>query len=161
MAILDQQTVLWDNVALTTSAYSTNSYDCGTAGATPLSANSTVNPRDISVGEPLAMIIFVTVAATVSGTQTYQWEVTQSASATASSSPTTLVEVPFTTTQAATILAAGGVVVVPIPPGSITQRYVSGHFTSANSAAISITAAILPLKDVTIQKYYPTAIVIQ
>ena len=159
MAILDQQTVLWDNVALTTSAYSTNSYDCGTAGATPLSANPDL--RDISTGEPLAMVVFVTVAATTSGTQTYEFDIVQGASATASSSPTTLVQVAFTTTQAATLLAAGKVIVVPIPPGSITQRYLAGHFVSANSASVSVTAAILPLKDVTLARYYATAIVIQ
>lgn len=159
MALLDQQTVLWDNVALSSSGYSTNSYDCGAIPSAPVSPNGAA--LDPSVGEPLAMVIFVTVAATVNGTQTYQWEITESASTTPSSSPTTLVTVAFTTTQAATILAAGGVVVIPIPPGSITQRYISGHFTGANTPSISITAAILPMRDVTIQKYYSSAIVVQ
>jgi Flp pilus assembly protein CpaB len=159
MAILDQQTVLWDNVALTTSAYSTNSYDSGVPGATPVSA--TPDLRDISVGEPLAMVVFVTVAALHVGTETYEFDITQSASSTASSSPDTLVQVAFTTTQAGTLLKAGAVIVVPLPEGSVTKRYISGHYVSANSAGISVTAAILPMRDVTIARYYATAIVIQ
>jgi hypothetical protein len=154
--ILDQQTVLWDAVALTTSAYSTNSFDCG---AVPTgSANG--DAPDPSVGEPLALIISVGVAATHAGTETYQFEVTQSASTTASSSPDTLVTVAFTTTQAATLLAAGKVIVIPIPPGSITKRYVSGHFTGANSSTITVTGWLASLRWAQMQHFYTTAIVI-
>lgn len=155
--ILDQQTVLWDAVALTTSAYSTNSYDCG---AVPSGGSANGAAPDPSVGEPLALILSVGVAALVAGTETYQFEVTQSASTTASSSPDTLVAVAFTTAQAATLLAAGKVIVVPIPPGSITKRYVSGHYTSANSAGITVTGWLASLRWAQMQKFYTTAIVV-
>ena|ERR1700719_557024 len=156
--ILDQQTVLWDNVALTTSAYSTNSYDCG---AIPTGGSANGQALDISVGNPLAMIIAVTVAATVNGTQTYEFDITQSASATASSSPDTLVQVAFTTTQASTLLLAGAIIVVPLPAGSVTKRYVSGHYVSANSASISVTGWLAEETAAQILKYYTSAIVVQ
>ena len=102
--IMDQTLVLWDNVALTTSAYSTNSYDCG---AIPTGGSANGDQPDPSVGIPLGMLIAVTVAATHAGTETYEFDITQSASTTASSSPDTLVQVAFTTTQSITLLTAG------------------------------------------------------
>ncbi len=163
MAILDQQTVLWDNVALTTgTVVSTNTIDCGTPGATPVSANRDV--RDIGVGEPLAMVVFVTVVALIAGTETYEFDIIQSAAA-ALTTPTILAKAVFATAGApalaASRLTAGSVVVVPLPGGVQTARYLGGQYIGANSAGISITAAILPLRDVTQQKYYATAIVIQ
>lgn len=155
---IDQQTVLWDAVALTTSAYSTNSYDCGALPSAPVTSNGA--QPDPSVGEPLALVISVGVAATHAGTETYQFEVTQSASTTPSSSPDTLVTVAFTTTQSATLLAAGAVIVIPIPPGSITKRYVSGHFTGANSSTITVTGWIAPINSIYMNKFYSSAIVI-
>lgn len=154
---IDAQTQLWNATALTTSAYSTNSYDLG---AVPSNGSANGEAVDPSAGEPLGMVISVGVAATHSGTETYQWEVTQSASSTASSSPDTLVTVAFTTAQSATLLAAGTVIVVPIPPGSVSKRYLSGHYTSANSASITITAWIAPLSMIQKQHYYTSAIVV-
>jgi hypothetical protein len=161
MSILDQQTVLWDNVALTSSAYSTNSYDCGVPGATPTSA--TPDLRDISLGNPLAMVIFVTVSADhTTGDETYEFDIVQGATATASSSPTVLVKVPFTDAQAIALLKAGQVIVVPLPPGSVTQRYLAGYYVGGGTTpTISVTGAILPLRDVTQARYYASAIVIQ
>lgn len=153
---IDAQCQVWSAVALTTSAYSTNSYDLG-AVPTGTSNGAAV---DASVGEPMALVISVGVAALVVGTETYQFDVTQSASATASSSPTTLVSVPFTTTQAGTLLTAGSIIVVPIPSGSITQRYISGHYTSANSAGITVSGWIAPLSQIQKQKFYTSAIVV-
>jgi hypothetical protein len=158
--IIDQQTVLWDAVALTTSAYSTNSYDCGAVGGGVSVFSANGDAPDPSVGEALAFGFTVGVAAAHAGTETYQWEVTQSASTTASSSPDTLVTVAFTTTQAATLLAAGKTIIIPIPPGSITKRYVSAHFTGANSSAITITGWLAGIRWFQMQKNYPTAIVI-
>ncbi|HEY2851138.1 MAG TPA: hypothetical protein VGI97_14765 [Gemmatimonadaceae bacterium] len=158
--ILDQQTVLWDAAALTTSAYSTNSFDCGAVGGGVSVYSANGDQPDPSAGEPMALGISVGVAATHAGTETYQFEVTQSASTTASSSPDTLVSVAFTTAQAATLLAAGKLIIIPIPPGSITKRYVSGHFTGANSSTITVTAWLAAVSWFRRHKYYATAVVI-
>lgn len=155
---IDAQTQLWASAALTASAYSTNSYDCG---AVPSGGSPNGAAPDPSIGEPMAMVIAVEVAAAVAGTETYAFEVTQSASTTASSSPDTLVSIAFTTVQAATLLAAGQVIVVPIPPGSVTKRYVSGHFTGANTPTITITAWIAPLSMIQKQRFYTSAVLIK
>lgn len=158
--ILDQQTILWDAVALTTSAYSTNSYDCGAPGAGAAVVTANGEQPDISIGEPMAMIVSVGVAATHAGTETYEFDITQSASPTASSSPDTLVQVAFTTAQATALLVAGAVIIVPIPAHSITKRYISGHYVSANSASITVTAWFAAMRWAQAQRFYATAIVV-
>lgn len=155
--INDQQTVLWDNVALTATAYSTNSYD---QGAIPTGGTANGAQPDISAGNPIAMGVFVTSAAVVSGTETYEFDITCSASTTPSSSPTTLVKVLFTTTQATTLLTAGSVIIVPIPPASVLLRYISGYFIGANTPIISVTAWLADMRWFQAQKFYTSAIVV-
>lgn len=144
---LDAQTLLWDAAALTVDAASTNTYDTGAAG------------NDISVGEGLVMVLQVDVAATVVGTEAYKFQVIQSANSNLSS-PDILVEVPFTTTQAATLLAAGKIIVVPIPAGSITKRYIGGYFDGSNTPTITVTAWITTARAVQNNKLYADALTI-
>lgn len=155
--IMDQTLVLWDNVALTTSAYSTNSYDCG---AIPTGGSANGDQPDPSGGIPLGMLIAVTVAATHAGSETYEFDITQSASTTASSSPDTLVQVAFTFAQSSVLLTAGSAFLVPLPPGSVTKRYLSGHYVSANSATISVIGWLGPISSLWNVDYYTSAIVI-
>lgn len=138
---LDAQTLLWDATALTADAASTNSYDTGAAG------------RDISVGEPLAAVLTVDVAAGVAGTETYEFQVIQSANADLSS-PDILLAIPFTTALATTLLTAGAIIVIPIPQGAITKRYVGLYHNGANTPTITVTAAILPQSMIQRNKIY-------
>lgn len=162
--ILDQQTVLWDNVALTTgTVVSTNTYDCGTSGlGGPASASG--DAIDPSGGYPLAMIVFVTVAALKVGTETIEFDFIQSANA-ALTTPTILVSVKFATAGAPqlamSLLAAGAVIVVPIPAHSITARYVGGQYIGANTSGISITVFLSHETAAQAQRNFPTAIVIK
>jgi len=144
---LDAQTLMWDATALTSDAASANTYDTGAAG------------NDISVGEPLALIISVDVAASVDGTQTYEFQVIQSASENLGT-PDILVTVPFTTALATTLLTAGKIIVVPIPPGAITKRYLGAYFNGANTPTITVTAWFAPMSMIQRDKYYADAITI-
>lgn len=144
---LDAQTLVWDAAALTTSADSTNSYDLAAAG------------NDISQGEPLALVISVDVAALVVGTETYEFQVIQSANSNLSSSDI-LCSVPFTTALAAARLTAGKIIVIPVPPGSITKRYIGARLVSANSAGITVTAWFTLMSMIQRDKHYADNITI-
>lgn len=156
----DQQTVLWDAAALTTTAYSTNSFDCG---AIPSNASANGAAPDISVGTPMAVVMTVGVAPNVAtGDETYEFDITESASPTPSTSPTILAKFPFTTAQATAILTVGAVIVLPIPPNSITQRYLSCNYVPAGtSPSITVTAWITKQSAAQILKYYSSAVVIK
>ncbi len=146
---IDAQTLLWDAAALTIDAVSTNTYDTGAAG------------NDISIGQPLALVIQVDVAAdSTTGDETYKFQVIQSAAA-ALSSADILVEVPFTNALAQTLLTAGKIIVVPIPPGSITKRYIGANFDGGGTTpTITVTAWITPQSMIQRDKYYADAITI-
>lgn len=148
----DAQTLLWSSAALTTTAVSTNCYDMGA----PFRSGAT--QPDFSAGEPIGLIINVEVAALVAGTETYEFQVI---TATASDLTTGQLVIATTgtiaTATAATKLAAGQIIVLPIPPGTITQRYVGAKIVSANSAGITVSAVLGRLDSVPYQKYYAQA----
>lgn len=127
--ILDAQGLLSDAQALTVTAVSTNTYDSGAAG------------NDITVGEPLVMVIQVDVAADFTTTdETYQFTFIQSANA-ALTSETTLVS----RTIAASLLTAGSIHIVPIPQGAKTQRYVGARYVLAGTTpTVTVTSFIQP-----------------
>lgn len=140
--LMDNQLLLWDAAALSTDAASTNTVDLGAAG------------NDISRGEPMALVITVDVAAKVSGgTEDYTFQVIQSASADLSS-PDNLAMCLFTTARATTYLAAGKQVCIPIPPGSITKRYIGAYFDGSNTPTITVTASFMPLANVQKDAYF-------
>lgn len=138
--IIDAQNLLWDAAALTSDAASTNSYDSGAAG------------NDISIGEPLALVITVDVAADfTTADETYEFQVIQSANANLSSP-----DILIARTVLAATLVAGARVVIPIPPGSKTKRYLGGYFNGGGTTpTITVTAFIQPMNMLDIQKYYP------
>jgi len=131
MAILDAQTLLSDAQAITADAVSTNTYDAG----------ATTPQRDIGGGEPLAVVITVDVAAdATTGDETYSFEVIQSAAANLGT-PDVLID----RTVAAADLYAGAQVVIPLPPGAQTKRYLGLNYNvGGTTPTITCTAYILP-----------------
>ena len=111
-----------------------------------------------SDSRPLVAVMTVGVAAKVSGTtETYQWNVIQSASANLGT-PDILASYPFTNAQAASLLTAGSVLVFPVPPGSITKRYLGLYFDGANTPTITVTAWFAPQSMVDRRHDYATRI---
>ena len=154
--IRDSQTALFEATALTTSQNSPNTYDLGAAFSGGTAGGASVDPGN---GVPLGIVIVPTVSATSNGTQTYEFDLIQSASSNLSS-PDILLKLSFTTAQAATLLVAGSVLVLPIPPMSITKRFLGISYVSANSAAITVTAWICALSEIQAQRFYTNAIVV-
>lgn len=147
---IDALTRIWNAAVLTATANSTSSYDTGRTGG-----------NDISVGEPLVLCLVVTSAAKVSSTdETYQFNILQSAAA-ALTSPDTLLSIAFTNAQAGTLLAAGAVLGIPIPIGSITKRYLGASTTIAGtSPTVTVTAWFCPASMVQKNVTFPTNITI-
>lgn len=151
----DSQTALYEGVALSATGVSTNGYDCGAPGVTSGEAT------DISQGKPMVVCLTVGVAAKVSGTtETYEFDVIQADDAALTSNVVTLAQYPFTNAQAAALLKAGAIIVLPIPQGSITQRYVGIKFIGANTPTITVTAWITWADMVQQQSYYSTKIAV-
>ena len=135
---VDKETLLSDAQALTATAPSENTMDMGN-----------VTPKnEVGTGEPLALVIGVDVAADhTTGNETYQFQLVQSANADLSS-PDVLLQTD-TTFIAATTLVAGYQLVIPVPPGLITKRYLGAQYTlGGTTPTITVTAMIVPLKDV-------------
>lgn len=149
----DSQTALWEAAALVATGVSTNGYDLGA------DAVASATRRDPSVGEPIVVVLTVGVAAKVSGgTETYEFDIIQADDAALTSNVTTLAQYPFTNTQAGTLLKAGAIIVLPVPQGSVTQRYLGAKFIGANTPTITVTAWIAPAKMVQMTRNYATLI---
>jgi hypothetical protein len=133
-ALLDAETVLSDTQALTATALSTNSYDTAAAG------------NELGEGEPMGVEITVDVAADLaSGDETYRFSLIQSANADLSSSDELLTTNVSFITKA--ILVAGYAIVLPLPPGMKTKRYVGVNYTlGGTTPSITVTARFAPLR---------------
>ncbi len=153
---IDTQNQVWLNpTALTTTAVSTNAIDC----KLPYTASAT--GPDPSVGEPLALVVHVTTAGVHVGTETYEFQViTATASDLTTGQLVIATSGTIATADVAVKLAAGAKVIVPIPPGSITQQYLGAKIVSANSAGVSVTGEIVPMYDIEVIKHYSTAITV-
>ena len=129
MGFVDAQAQLCSAQAFTDDAASEITYDSGAAG------------NDISVGEPLGIGINVTVAAKVSGgTETYEFQAIQSATDDLGSPDVLALIQP-----AAADLIVGKRLVIPIPAGSKTKRYLGLYFNGGNTPTITVDAFIAPL----------------
>lgn len=154
---VDAQTQLDSAHAYTATGLSTNTYDLG---AVPSGGTANGAAPDPGNGEPLAVVIVVTVAAKVSGTtETYEFDLIQSANANLSSADI-LLTMPFTNALAASLLTAGAVIVIPIPPMRVTKRYLGTNFIGANTPTITVTSWIAPMASIQEQRYYTNAIVV-
>lgn len=132
-------------------AYSTNTIDLG--ATTPV--------REIGSGEPMALLVNVTTAAAGDGTpasftDTFDFMVVQSANENLSAHDV-IVERRVPGAQ----LVAGALIIIPIPPGRPTKRYLGARYELGTDDTISIDAWIAPLSFVqTIAKAYAKGYVI-
>jgi hypothetical protein len=155
---IDAQTQLSSAQAVTVDAVSTNAYDLGAAFSGGSANGAAIDP---SVGEPMGIVVVVTVAAKVSATdETYAFEAIQS-TVTALTAPDVLTRVQFTNALAATNLTAGAVIVIPLSPGLITKRFIGLNYdTGGTGPTITCTSWIAPLSMIQKQKFYTSAIVV-
>ena len=123
---IDALQLLSDAQAFTTDTASTNTIDLG--NVTPR--------REIGTGEPLCLAIAVDVYATPTGTD-YEFRFIQSEAADLSN-PDILCSVTYTGAS----LAAGDVRYLPIPPGSVSKRYVGAYFNNVTGTT-TVTATIV------------------
>lgn len=151
---VDAQTQLWSATALTVgTTVSSNGYDLGA------DAVASATRRDPSIGEPLAVVLTVGSAAVVAAGETYEFDVVQADNDALTSNKVVLAQYPFTNTQAAALLKAGAIIVLPIPQGSVTKRYLGAQGILAGGAsAITVTAWIAPTSMIQMQRAYPTLI---
>jgi hypothetical protein len=131
---LDAFLLLSDAQAVSVDAVSTNTIDLG---------NPTVKNR-IGSGEPMAILITVDVSADgTTGDETYAFEVIQSANANLSSADV-LVRRAFLAGQH-TQLVAGTRLVLGVPPGTPTKRYLGVNYdVGGTTPSITVTAALMP-----------------
>jgi Bbp16-like protein len=152
---LDAQTKLWDGTALTTTAVSTNAYDLGAP------AVATQATRRIGTGEPLVVVIAVGSAALVVGTETYEFQLIAATASDLTTGQRVIVTTDtITTARAATELAAGALVFIPVPPGQplTGERYLGLKAVTANSAGITVTAWITLQSMIHQYTPYPTLV---
>lgn len=137
--ILDALGLLSDAQAFTvTGGLSTNTIDLG--NVTP--------KRQVGDGRPLALTITVDVAADfTTGDETYRFDLIQSAADTLTT-PTILASRAYIATGSfiSTLLVAGYVIVLTLPPGLPLQRYIGMQVVMANTTpTITVTAFFGPL----------------
>jgi hypothetical protein len=126
-AFIDAQQTFSDAQALTVTAVSTNIIDHGA-------------DRNIGIGEPLAVLLTVDVAAAGGGTLAIA---VQSDDNSAFSSPGT---VTTTTAIAAAALTLGARIVIPIPPDTATERFMRLNYTLVTMTGITVTAELTPMR---------------
>lgn len=135
---VDALLLLSDAQALTATGNSTNVIDLG----------NTTPRRDISAGEPMALAVGVDVAAV--GTGTYSFAVIQSDNADLSDP-----DVLASREVAAGQLSVGSVHQLPIPPGSITKRYLGATYTlGGTSPGLTATAYVGPMNLIESRRNY-------
>jgi hypothetical protein len=141
---LDAYNLLSDAQAVTADAYSTNTIDLGASSPA----------RQIGDGEPMAVVFTVDVAL-AGTTPTIVFNVVDSANANLSSH-TVLVA-----SKSYSALAAGAQVVLPIPPGLPTARYLGAYYdVGGTTPTITLTAALMPLSMIDKRKDYADGITI-
>ena len=147
---VDAQTLLSDAQALTATAVSTNTMDMGN-----------VTPKnEVGTGEPIALVIGVDVAAdATTADETYQFQLVQSANADLSAQDVLLQKDTAYITRAT--LVAGYQLVIPVPVDLVTKRYLGARYVlGGTTPSVTVTAMIVPLKNVRSGKLYAKGYVI-
>lgn len=136
---LDNLLLLSDAQALTATAASTNVIDTGAVA------------RNLPVGEPLALVITVDVAADFTTTdETYAFAARTSAAA-GLTSPTDI----GSRTIAASALTAGSIHVIPLGTPMLL-RYLAAYYTlGGTTPSITVTTSIMPLNMIQQYQSYP------
>ncbi len=128
--------------------------------ATAVSSNTVDNAdalNDISVGEPLVLAVNVSVAADfTTGDETYELQIIQSASANLGT-PDVLASRVLTAAQ----LAANSLHYIPLPPGSVSKRYLGARYVlGGTSPSVTLSAFFQPQSMIQKEKVYPDNITI-
>lgn len=136
---IDAQGLLSDAQAVTADAGSTNLIDLGVAG------------RVLGSGEPMALVIFVDVAADGTTTdETYIFKL-QTDDNTSFSSATDV----LSKTIGYAALTAGSKHIIPLDHTAL-ERYVRAYYdVGGTSPSVTVTAALMPLRDAGSWKAYP------
>jgi hypothetical protein len=139
--ITDSLMMLSDAQAFTADAVTTNTIDLG--NVTP--------KRGIGTGEPMAIVITVDVAADhTTGDETYEFQFIQSANADLSSP-----DILCLRTILYSDLTAGSIHVIPVPPGSITKRYIGVNYNGGGTTpTITATIFLQPMSMIQQNKDY-------
>lgn len=122
-----------------TTTVTTNAYDTGLIGR--------------KIGAGIALCIAFMIEAITASADTFSFE---SISATANNLTGTVTRLalrgPFTAAQ----IPVGTVVVVDIPPGLATQRYIGGRYTLGASDALTASAFVTPREFLESHAYFPS-----
>lgn len=140
MGLRDKYNRLGDAQAFTsTGGVATDAYPLGATGL------------DIGVGEALGIAFHLSAVSAVAGTLQFQV-----VTATASDGTTGQVVLNTTSTITDTSLAAGDVIVVPIPPGRIasTATHLTGKIVLASSGTCTATIDLIPMAANSTYKVY-------
>lgn len=145
---IDNYGLLSDAQAFTATGYTTNTVDLG--DVTP--------KREIGNGEPMALVFTVDTAAdAASGDETYEFQFVQSANANLSSHDVLASRADLSRTA----LVAGTQVVVPVPAGAVSKRYIGGRLVlGGTTPSITVTGFLQPLSMVDKRKDYADGITI-
>ena len=145
---LDAQNLFSDAQAVTVTAVSTNVIDLS-------------QDRNIGIGEPMAVLITVDVAAdVVTGDETYQFDL-QTDATDAFGSPLVIASRAFTNAQAVTDLLAGSRVVISLPKDfSAEEALRMNYVTAGTTPGITVTVALLPQSFIQAEALYPTNITV-
>ena len=145
---LDAQNLFSDAQAVTITAVSTNVIDLS-------------QDRNIGIGEPMAVLITIDVAADVANAdETYQFDL-QTDATDAFGSPTVIASQAFTTAQATTDLLVGARVVLPVRKDLSAEEVLRLNYTTTGTTpSVTVTAALLPQSFIQAEALYPTNIVV-
>lgn len=138
---LDRQNKVSDAQVLTATAVSTDVIDLG-------------EERRLGTGEPMAFVVQADVA--LGGTSPTLVIAIQSDDVENFASPAVVLS-----SATLSALAAGQRVILPIPPGARTERFVRLNYTlGGTSPTVTLTSALLPMSMIQNDFYYNDAIVI-
>jgi hypothetical protein len=152
---IDSQDRLWTSAALTTTAVSTNCYDLHA----PFRSGAT--QPDPTAGALLALVVNVETAGAHAGTETYEFQVINASATDLTTGQIVLATTgTIATADVAVKLAAGVLLVLPIPPGVATLRYLGAKIVSANSAAVTVSGEFRAVNMLQEVKYYPSGFTI-
>jgi hypothetical protein len=143
--ILDEQLRISSaQVATTnTTTVTTNAYDTGLVG------------RRVGTGEPLVVVFFV--EAITAAADTFSFEAISATDAALTGTVTRLaLRGPF----AAATIPIGTAVVIDIPPGMATQRYIGGRYTLGAADALTASAFVMPRSFLTNLAYFASGFTI-
>lgn len=124
--------------------------------ATAVSANSYAKQtaaQDLSIGEEYSLLVIPTVAAGAGSTHVL--EVIQADDAALTVNVQSLASV----TKAAAALTVGAIIQIPIPPGSMSKKYIGFKDTiSGGTTTVTLDVYLMPEDDIPVFKSFPKVV---